>query len=84
MPYRFVRELWYKYFHFSKGDSHIANFNYGESDDFDYFSYPALSPSSKYVQENFKRGRSGFYVEHFKDGQRAIKQSPYWFNWKNK
>lgn len=72
----------YKYFHFSKGDSHIANFNYGESDDFDYFSYPALSPSSKYVQENFKRGRSGFYVEHFKDGQRAIKQSPYWFNWK--
>lgn len=74
----------YKYFHFSKGDSHIANFNFGESDDFDYFSYPALSPSSKYVQENFKRGRSGFYVEHFKDGQRAIKQSPYWFNWKNK
>ena len=72
----------YKYFHFSKGDSHIANFNFGESDDFDYFSYPALSPSSKYVQENFKRGRSGFYVEHFKDGQRAIKQSPYWFNWK--
>lgn len=47
---------------FSKGDSHQMLFDYATSDDFDYFNYPAFSPSSEWVQTNFKKGRSGFVL----------------------
>ena len=36
------------------------------SDDFDYFNYPASSPSSQWVQNNFKKGRRGFFIDSFK------------------
>lgn len=45
---------------FEKGDSHQQLFDYATSDKFDYMNYMALSPSSEWVQTNFKRGRSGF------------------------
>lgn len=52
---------------FKKGDSHQALFDMCSSDDFYYFNYPALSPSSQWVQNNFKKGRRGFFNESFKD-----------------
>lgn len=52
---------------FCKGDSHQALFDMCSSDDFYYFNYPALSPSSQWVQNNFKKGRRGFFLESFKD-----------------
>ena len=48
------------YIQFDKGDSHQCLFDYCTSDDFDYMNYPAFSPSSEWVQTNFKKGRSGF------------------------
>ena len=51
---------------FKKGDSHQAIFDMAGSDDFDYFNYPALSPSSQWVQNNFKKGRRGFFIDNFK------------------
>lgn len=53
-------------FIFKKGDSHQCLFDMSGSDDFDYFNYPALSPSSQWVQNNFKKGRRGFVIENFK------------------
>ena len=52
---------------FKKGDSHQALFDMCTSDDFFYFNYPALSPSSMWVQNNFKKGRRGFVLESFKN-----------------
>ena len=52
-----------KYIEFSKGDSHLMLLDYSTSQDFDYFSYPALSPSSDWVQTNYKRGIRGFVVQ---------------------
>ena len=52
---------------FKKGDSHQCVFDMATSDDFYYFNYPALSPSSQWVQNNFKKGRRGFVNESFKD-----------------
>ena len=51
---------------FKKGDSHQCLFDMATSDDFYYFNYPALSPSSQWVQNNFKKGRRGFVNESFK------------------
>ena len=51
---------------FKKGDSHQSLFDMCGSDDFDYQNYPALSPSSEWVQTNFKKGRRGFVLESFK------------------
>ena len=51
---------------FKKGDSHQALFDMATSDDFYYFNYPALSPSSQWVQNNFKKGRRGFVNESFR------------------
>jgi len=51
---------------FKKGDSHQCVFDMATSDDFYYFNYPALSPSSQWVQNNFKKGRRGFVNESFK------------------
>ena len=49
---------------FSKGDSHQCIFDMATSDDFDYMNYPALCPSSDWVQVNFKKGRRGFVLQH--------------------
>ena len=51
---------------FCKGDSHQALFDLCSSDDFYYFNYPALSPSSNWIKNNFKLGRRGFVNESFK------------------
>jgi hypothetical protein len=51
---------------FKKGDSHQCLFDMCTSDDFFYFNYPALSPSSQWVQNNFKKGRRGFVLESCK------------------
>jgi hypothetical protein len=58
---------------FKKGDSHQALFDMCTSDDFYYFNYPALSPSSQWVQNNFKKGRRGFVIETFNGLQNTIK-----------
>lgn len=68
-----------KYITFCKGDSHLLLFDLCSSDDFDYFNYLAYSPSSEWVQTNFKKGRSGFVLEHipFKSNEKILK--PYFF-----
>lgn len=53
-----------KHIEFSKGDSHQCVFDLASSDKFNYMSYPALCPSSKWIQLNFKKGRRGFVVEN--------------------
>ena len=58
---------------FKKGDSHQALFDICTSDDFWYFNYPALSPSSQWVQTNFKKGRRGFLNESFRGTKNYIK-----------
>lgn len=58
---------------FKKGDSHQCLLDMCNSDDFDYYNYPALSPSSQWVQNNFKLGRRGFVIEHFKGLDNEIK-----------
>mgnify|MGYP001105524047 CR=1 FL=1 len=58
---------------FKKGDSHQALFDICTSDDFHYYNYPALSPSSQWVQTNFKKGRRGFVNESFKGLKNYIK-----------
>ena len=58
---------------FSKGDSHQDIFDNSTSDKFDYYNYPALSPSSEWVQTNFQRGKRGFYFFNYrKDGSKII------------
>jgi len=56
---------------FNKGDSHQALFDMSSSDDFNYFNYPSFSPQSNWVQSNFKKGRSGFVIQEYKEGQRT-------------
>ena len=58
---------------FCKGDSHQALFDMCTSDDFYYFNYPAVSPSSQWVQNNFKKGRRGFFLESYKGTEIYIK-----------
>ena len=58
---------------FKKGDSHQTLFDMAGSDDFYYYNYPALSPSSQWVQNNFKKGRRGFVIESFKGIENTIK-----------
>ena len=65
---------------FSKGDSHQKILDESTSDVFDYYNYPAFSPSSEWVQTNFKLGMSGFEFFNFKeDGQKI--HNPYRFKW---
>lgn len=66
---------------FSKGDSHQDIMDKSSSDSFDYYNYPAFSPSSEWVQTNYKRGISGFYFYNLgEDGSESI--HPYYFKWK--
>lgn len=64
---------------FSKGDSHQMLFDYCTSDDFDYMNYPALSPSSEWVQTNFKKGRSGFVFQNFDPDSNYKNVKPYFY-----
>ena len=63
-----------EYIEFSKGDSHQLLFDMCTSDDFDYFNYGALSPSSEWVQTNFKKGRSSvtFFNIEYDDNDKSI------------
>ena len=58
---------------FKKGDSHQCLLDMCGSDDFYYYNYPALSPSSQWVQNNFKKGRRGFVIESFNGIENTIK-----------
>ena len=63
---------------FSKGDSHQDILDSSTSDKFDYYNYPALSPSSEWVQTNFQRGKRGYYIFNYRsDGSKVI--SPKYF-----
>lgn len=63
-----------KYIEFSKGDTHLCLFDMGNSDNFNYMNYPALSPSSKYIQHNYKKGRRGFVIEHLTNNNNSNHQ----------
>jgi hypothetical protein len=65
---------------FSKGDSHQKIFDESTSDTFDYYNYPAFSPSSEWVHTNFKKGFSGFELFNFKEDGSKI-HIPYKFDW---
>jgi hypothetical protein len=67
------------YIEFSKGDSHQMLFDYCTSDDFDYMNYLAFSPSSEWVQTNFKKGRSGFILQHIDPKENFKVVKPYFF-----
>ena len=58
---------------FKKGDSHQALFDMCASSDFIYNNYPALSPSSNWVQSNFGLGRRGFVLEQYNGTDFSIK-----------
>lgn len=64
---------------FSKGDSHQYLFDSTPSK-FNYFNYPALSPSSDWVQTNFSRGKSGFVFFNYTEQEKETKE--FLFDWK--
>ena len=65
---------------FSKGDSHQKIFDESTSDKFNYYNYGAFSPSSEWVQTNFKKGKSFFELFNYKKvGEKEHK--PYVFKW---
>lgn len=66
--------------YFLKGDSHQDIFDNSTSQKFKYWNFPAFSPSSNWVQTNFKKGISGFYNISFDRSRYTL--SPYYFNWK--
>ena len=70
-----------KFIHFCKGDSHQSVFDQTTSEDYNYNNYPAFSPSSEWVQTNFKKGRSGFVIEHVDILRETINRSHHWFAW---
>jgi len=53
--------------------------DYATSDDFDYCNYPAFSPSSEWVQTNFKKGKSGFVFGSVEYNDNIKTMTPYWF-----
>ena len=65
---------------FSKGDSHQYLFDNSTSDRFNYYNYPALSPSSAWVQTNFKKGKSGVVFFNYTEQGKQIKELL--FDWK--
>jgi len=66
--------------YFIKGDSHQDIFDNSTSQKFKYWNFPAFSPSSNWVQTNFKKGISGFYTINFKENTYTL--NPYYFKWK--
>lgn len=70
-----------EFIEFSKGDSHQMLFDYSSSDNFDYMNYPAFSPSSEWVQSNFKIGKSGFVVQTFNKNKKEKNVSYKLYDW---
>ena len=66
---------------FSKGDSHQMLFDWSTSDRFNYMNYPAFSPSSNWVQTNYKKGKSGFVMFNYYDTD-TFNIKPLFFDWK--
>lgn len=66
---------------FSKGDSHQFLLDYSTAERFNYFNYPALSPSSNWVQTNFQKGISGFVFFNYVCGEYPC-LSPHLYDWK--
>jgi hypothetical protein len=65
---------------FSKGDSHQKIFDESTSDTFDYYNYGAFSPSSEWVQTNFKAGSSFFELFNYKENGQKL-HAPFRFEW---
>lgn len=65
--------------YFLKGDSHQDLFDNGTAQKFKYWNFPALSPSSNWIQTNYKKGVSGFYNINFKKDKFNL--NPYYFPW---
>jgi len=65
---------------FIKGDSHQDLMDNSTSQKFKYWNFPAFSPSSNWVQTNFKKGVSGFYTFNFEED--CYHPHPYYFKWK--
>lgn len=66
---------------FNKGDTHVQQLDDSCSDDFSYNSYMALSPSTQWVQHNFKRGKRGFNIQMFKEETRGISNTPHYIEY---
>jgi len=65
--------------YFIKGDSHQDILDNSTSQKFKYWNFPAFSPSSNWVQTNFKKGISGFYMINFYE--KTVSLNPYYFDW---
>jgi hypothetical protein len=59
---------------FSKGDSHQYLFDSSTAQIFSYYNYPALSPSSSWVQVNFQQGISGFVSFNYYEDRKVINE----------
>jgi hypothetical protein len=59
---------------FSKGDSHQYLFDSSTAQRFNYYNYPALSPSSSWVQVNFQQGISGFISFNYYEDRKVINE----------
>lgn len=68
---------------FEKGDSHQQILDYSSSDMFNYFNYFAFSPSSDWVQTNFKRGKSGYSYMIVDQDLDEHQLMSYTFKWKS-
>ena len=65
---------------FIKGDSHQDLFDNSTSQKFKYWNFPAFSPSSNWIQVNYKFGVSGFYNFNFEED--CYHSHPHYFLWK--
>ena len=66
----------------SKGDSHQLLLDDSSSDLFNYYNYPAFSPSSAWVQANFKKGKSGFiFFNYYEDPNLQPTLHKHLFKW---
>ena len=68
-----------QYIEIAKGDSHQFLLDISSSDDFEYLNLMAFSPSSEWVQTNFKKGRSGFYIQRIHNELNRKDSTPFWF-----
>lgn len=64
---------------FCSGDSHQTNFDFYSSPDFAYFKYGSFCPQSDWIQHNFGKGKSCFFVEHYSEDQKSPEISPFFF-----
>jgi hypothetical protein len=64
---------------FNKGDSHQAVFDETSTNDFFYYTFPALSPPSNWVKTNFKNTLSGFRMISYSNEKRAGVHKPFYF-----